>query len=82
MKRYRVFGHTTVTCSMIVEAENEQKAIEKANDSFGGIASYVGMGGTDKLIGVYSSENDRSIAADEDVEFDDCMEIRSSKPIR
>lgn len=75
MKRYRVFGHVTLTCSMVVEAENEQDAIEKANDDFGGLTNYAGMGSTDCLVGVLSSEDERCIEADGEVEFDDCEEV-------
>ena len=35
MKKFRVYGHTTVVCSMVVEAKNEEEAIEKATDEFG-----------------------------------------------
>ena len=66
---YRVYGHTTVTVSTLVEANSEEEAIEKANQEFGGILSYCGNGGTDKLIGV-DGEYD-TIEADESVEFDD-----------
>ena len=34
--------------------------------------NYVGMGGSDKLLGVQTPEDDRSIYPDSDVEFDDC----------
>ena len=73
-KKYEVLGHATVICSMIVYAENEEEAIEKANDEFGGLTNYVGMGGTDKLLGVLTSEADRSVFPDSDVEFDDAIE--------
>ena len=66
---YRVYGHTTVTVSTLVEANSEEEAIEKANQEFGGIHSYCGNGGTDKLIGV-DGEYD-TIEADDSVEFDD-----------
>lgn len=75
MKKYRVFGHTTVTCSMVVEAESPQDAIEKANDEFGELTNYVGMGRCDCLVGVNSSKNERSIYPDSIVEFDNCEEI-------
>lgn len=73
-KKYEVFGHATVTCSMIVYAKNEEEAIEKANDQFGNLTNYAGMGGTDKLIGVLTNEDDRSVFPDSDVEFDDAIE--------
>lgn len=73
-KKYEVFGHATVICSMIVYADNEEEAIEKANNEFGGLTNYAGMGGTDKLLGVLTSEADRSVFPDSDVEFDDAIE--------
>ena len=69
---YRVFGHTVVNVSTIVEAESEAEAIEVAQREFEGIDSYVGNGGDDKLIGV-EGENE-TIAADDYVVFDDAQE--------
>lgn len=60
---------------MRVKANSREEAIEKANETFGSLTNYVGMGGADKLIGVLSSEDDRSIFPDSDVEFDDCQEV-------
>lgn len=73
--KYKVTGHTTIVCEMEVEANNEEEAIEIANDTFGSLTNYVGMGGANKLIGVTSSEDKRSIWPDSDVEFDECMLI-------
>lgn len=73
MKKYTVTGHATVVCSMVVEAESEEEAIEKANEEFESLTNYVGMGGTDKLLGVLSSEDDRCVFPDSDVEFDDVL---------
>lgn len=56
-------------------AINEKEAIKKANKEFGSLANYVGMGGSDKLIGVTTGEDDRYIFPDSDVEFDDCQEV-------
>lgn len=72
MAKYEVFGHANVICSMTVEADSPESAIEKANDEFGSLMNYVGMGGSDKLLGVQTPEDDRSIYPDSDVEFDDC----------
>lgn len=44
-KTYKVYGHCTVICSMHVKAESEEEAIEIANDTFGGLTNYAGMGG-------------------------------------
>lgn len=69
--KYRVYGHATVICSMVVEADSEEKAIEKANEEFGGLTNYAGMGSCDCLIGVLTSENKRCIFPDNEPEFDD-----------
>ena len=76
MKKLRVFGHATVTVSTIIEVKdgeelNEEEIYDRARENFGGIMSFVGNGGTDKLIGV--SEYEETIAADEEPEFDDYM---------
>lgn len=75
MKRYRVYGHVTLTCSMVVEAASEEEAIEKANDEFGGVTNYAGMGSCDCLVGVLVNEDERCIEADGEVEFDDAEEM-------
>lgn len=73
MKKYTVTGHATVVCSMVVEANTEEEAIERANEQFGSLINYTGMGGTDKMIGVPTSEDERCIYPDSDVEFDDVL---------
>ena len=73
--KYRVYGSTTVTCSMTVEADSKEEAIEITNEEFGGLTNYAGMGSCDCLIGVLTSENERSIYADGEVDFDDAEEI-------
>ena len=77
MKRLRVLGHATVTVSTIIEVGDdesltEEEIYDRARENFGGIMSFVGNGGTDKLIGV--SEYEETIAADEEPEFDYYME--------
>ena len=71
--KYTVTGHATITCGMTVEANTEKEAIEKANREFGSLTNYAGMGGIDKMIGVLTSEDDRCIYPDSDVEFDDAL---------
>lgn len=78
MKKYRVYGHCTVVCAMTVEAESEEEAIERANDEFGGLTNYAGMGSGDCLVGVLTSENERCIFPDSDPEFDDCEEVQKN----
>lgn len=75
MKQYRVYGHVTLTCSMVVEASSVEEAIEKANNEFGGLTNYAGMGSCNCLVGVLDSKDERSIAADGEVEFDDVEEL-------
>lgn len=76
MKKLRVFGYATVTVSVLIEVGDDEELTEeeiydRARENFGGIMSFVGNGGTDKLIGV--SEYEETIAADEEPEFDDYM---------
>lgn len=73
--KYRVYGSTTVICSMIVEADSENEAIEIANEEFGGLTNYFGMGSYNCLVGVLTSEDERRIYADDEVDFDDAEEI-------
>ena len=77
MKRLRVFGHATVTVSTVIEVKDdenltEEEIYDRAGENFGGIMSFVGNGGTDKLIGV--DEYEETIAADDEPEFDDYAE--------
>lgn len=60
---------------MVVEANSEEEAIEIANEEFGSLTNYAGMGGINKLVGVPASDCDRTIYPDSDVDFDDCVEI-------
>lgn len=76
MKKYRVFGHTTVTVSTVIEVPDDEvdeldktDICERAADVFAGIGAFAGNGGFDKVIGVYGNHD--SISADEEVEFDD-----------
>lgn len=77
MKKYRVFGSSTVICSMVVEAESGQDAMEKAASEFGGLTNYAGMGSCDCLVGVLTSEGERCVFPDGEVEFDDYEEVVS-----
>ena len=70
MAKYTVLGNTQVTVSIAVEANSEDGAYKKARKQFKDIQSYVGNGGTDKLIGV---EGACTIAADEPVVWDDVL---------
>lgn len=73
--KYEVYGHATVVCSMVVEANSEEEAIEIANEEFGGLTNYAGMGSYDCLVGVMTSNDKRCVYPDSEVEFDDAQEI-------
>ena len=72
MNKYIVLGHTEVTVSCEVEADTPEEAIKIASKKFGGVHSFSGNGGTDKLIGVNGPNE--TIAADEEIIFDDCID--------
>lgn len=73
--KYEVYGYATVVCSMVVEADSEEEAIEIANEEFGGLSNYAGMGSCSCLVGVLTSDDERCIYPDSDVVFDDAQEI-------
>lgn len=74
--KYIVYGHTTLQCSMTVETSSEEEAIEIANDKFGNLTNYAGIGGCSCLVGVLTNEDDRSIFPDSEVKFDSAEEIK------
>lgn len=71
--KYEVYGHAEVVCSMVVEADSEEEAIEIANEEFGGLTNYAGMGSCDCLVGVLTSDNERCVYPDGEVLFDDAV---------
>ena len=73
--KYEVYGHATVVCSMVVEADSEEEAIEIANEEFGDLTNYAGMGSCNCLVGVLTSADERCVYPDSEVEFDDAQEI-------
>lgn len=75
MSTYEVVGHANVICSMQVDADSEEEAIRIANEEFGGLTNYVGMGGSEHLLGVLTSDNHRCVLPDADPEFDEAMEV-------
>lgn len=75
MKEYEVIGHATVVCSMHVKANDKTEAIKKANEEFGALTNYAGMGGTAHMLGVCDSSDDRCVFPDSDPEFDECQEV-------
>lgn len=74
-KKYNVEGHVYLACSMTVYADSKKEAIEKANEEFGDLTNYVGMGGDSKLVGVCSCEDDREIYPDGEAVFDEAKEV-------
>ena len=76
--KYRVFGHTTVTVTIEVSADNKKDALEVAFDQLTNLIAFAGNGGYDKLVGVYG--DDESIAADEEIVYDDAELIGPDDP--
>ena len=74
MQKITVTGHTTVVVSTVIE----EKIFKKAHKAFRGISAFFGNGGSDKLIGVQGSND--TIAADEEVVFDDFIPEGHSAP--
>ena len=64
---YEVVGTYTITVMKRVMANDEDEAMELAEEHFGGITEYCGNGGIDKLIGV--EDESESVAADGYVEW-------------
>lgn len=62
MKKFKVYGTYTITIAKEVWARDEDEAVDKAQNNWGGVHEYVGNGGDDKLIGVYG--DGESVAAD------------------
>lgn len=79
MAIYEVYGHAEVVCSMRVRADSPEEAVERANKTFGGLISYAGLGGFDKLLGVKSPKNDRTVLPVENVIFDDAQLVDGQK---
>lgn len=77
MKKYSVRGTTVVTVIKEVWAASEEEAYDKAWRELTGLTAFCGNGGTDKLIGVYGS--DESVAADDNIEYDD-IEVLEDDP--
>lgn len=74
MKKYRVFGNTNVVVTTVIEIPDNEELTEdeiyaRAYETFEGVSSFAGNGGTDKLVGVNGKED--TIDADNEIEFDD-----------
>lgn len=76
MKKYIVYGKVTAFVSVELEAKNKKEAIEKAYEECSGPMSFVGNGGTDKLIGVCDTDSATvSINCDDEIEYTEAEEI-------
>lgn len=76
MKKYIVYGKVTAFVSVELEAKNKKEAIEKAYEECSGPMSFVGNGGTDKLIGVCDTDSATvSINCYDEVEYTEVEEI-------
>lgn len=73
MKKYRVYGTTTVTVTKEVWANNEDEALEKAYGKLSCLTAYCGNGGYDKLVGV--EEDDETVEVFDDIEYNDADEL-------
>ena len=78
MKKYKVYGTYTITIAKEVWANDEDDAVDKAAETFGGVIEYCGNGGYDKLVGV--SEDDESVAADGYPEWGNYIEELEDNP--
>lgn len=68
MTTYTLQYKTEVYIYVKIDAENDQEALDKANDMDLTLRSYCGNGGCDKLVG--TTESYMSIEPSEEVEFD------------
>lgn len=69
MKKYRVYGTTTVSVVKEVWANSEEEAYDKADLKLNCLTAFCGNGGVDKLVGVY--DDDESVAANDTIYYDD-----------
>ena len=73
MKKYRVYGTTTVTVTKEVWASSEDEALEKAYGQLSCLTAYCGNGSYDKLIGV--EEDNEAVETFDDIEYNDADEL-------
>ena len=73
MKKYRVYGTTTVGVVKEIWANNEDEAYDRAFYELSSLTAYCGNFGTDKLVGV--DGEDERVAADDVITYDDCEVI-------
>lgn len=76
MQKYAVYGKVTAFVCVELEAEDKEDAIERAYDECSSATTFVGNGGTDKIIGVCDTDSaTASINCDEEIEYTEAEEI-------
>ncbi len=80
MKKYRVYGTTTVCVCKEVWANSADEAIERAEDELYSLTEYCGNGGADKLVGVDGS--DEFVSVDCGIEWNDTEVIEDDPDYR
>ena len=76
MKKYAVYGKVVAWVCVELEAEDKEDAIERAYDECSSVMALVGNGGTDKIIGVDSSDSaEVSISCDDEIEYTEVEEL-------
>ncbi len=76
MKKYAVYGKVAVWVCVELEAEDKEEAIEKAFDECSSLDTFVGNGGTDKMVGVCNTDTAVvSVSCGDDVEYTEAEEI-------
>jgi hypothetical protein len=74
MAKYKVTGYVSVQVDIVLEANSKEEAKEKACDEMaGGLTSYCGNGGINKLVGVYGEEY--SISPNDDYKVESIKEV-------
>ena len=76
MKKYKVYGVTTVSVTKEVWANSEEEAYDKAQNQLDSLTEYCGNGGYDKLIGV--DEEGESVACYDSICYDDIEEVEDN----
>lgn len=71
--KYKVYGKTEVYIEYTCEAENEEEAMDIAAQEIGGLTSYCGNGGFDKLVGI--SDSDGGIYPADEIEWENAEPI-------
>ena len=79
MKKYRVYGTTTVSVVKEIWANNEDEAYDKAYRQLDSLTEYCGNGGYDKLVGV--DGDDERVSAGDEIIYDD-IEMIEEDPDR